>query len=126
VLDFEPLSNPAKPSLNPPEFFYFQHDGKVFPVLVLSYTGAIGSKKSGTLTIILAEKLVDGDRHGDGTGVLESLTKGEPVVQVGEWVNLEAQSMPPDCKMFVQAGMTGWDYQDGWQYPGCGTIWTKP
>ena len=132
------------PLLSQPEFFYFQHDGKVYPGLVLSTISHVGKDlgSKGTITVILTEDPL----YGMGWDSLANLAAGKPVMSVVMFTVPNASFMPADCRAFMTAGLDGsaywepgvstpepstpgkntfWETGDHWYTPACGQIQTS-
>ena len=131
------------PLLSQPEFFYFQHEGKVYPGLVLSTISYIDKDMltRGTITVILTEDPAD----GQGWDSLANLAAGKSIASVKMYAVPGAKFMPNDCPAFIAAGLDGSAYWepgaptpekttlgnnnywkgDHWFKPACGRIQTS-
>jgi hypothetical protein len=127
----------AKSLLSPPEFFYFQHGGEVYPVLVLSTVsymqGTTDINQTGTVTLILTNSTM----MEEGWGSLSAMAQGKPVISLQLFQTAaNASWFPDDCGSFLAAGLDGSIYEGianqdpnqnihHWRIPVCGRIQTS-
>ena len=144
VFSVEGSGASSGPLLSQPEFFYFQHGGKVYPGLVISTISHVGKDlgSKGTITVILTEDQL----YGMGWDSLAMLAEDKPVISVIMYTLPDAQFMPADCPAFIAAGLDGsaywepgvptpepstpgkntyWETGDHWYAPACGQIQTS-
>jgi hypothetical protein len=127
VIFLGPNNGLAKPLMGQPELFYFNHEGKVWPVLVLSLISDIQGVDydQGTIMAVLCE----GDA---GWGQMEKLYEGKAIDSIFMYPNASYNNLPDIGKQMIAAGLTGERYSPGspgtfmWRLPAFATIETLP
>ena len=112
------LSGDSKPLMGQPEFFYFEHQNKVYPVLILSLrlVNYIGR----TVMVILTEE------NDMGWGALEKLTEGKLIRGIVLYPRVDCPYIPDIGKQMVAVGLDASLYEDYWRLPAAGHIQTLP
>jgi hypothetical protein len=128
---FYASANPgrAEPLLRQPFFYYFQHEGVVYPVLILSVEaetyGTQDYYQEGTFTVVLLEDEPKFDLYPDkygrkilGWSSLEELSKGKKIDMVwGFHMLKDSRWMSDIAKQLVAVGFdTSWYFNDGTGY----------
>ncbi len=117
------LSGESKPLMGQPEFFYFEHQNKVYPVLILSTVSILpGSwgEWGRTVMVVLTEE------SDLGWGALEKLAEGKLIRGIFLFPRVDCLYIPDIGKQMVAAGLDASVYEDNWRLPAAGRIQTLP
>jgi hypothetical protein len=117
------LSGESKPLMGQPEFFYFEHQNKVYPVLILSAISIIPGNQQywgKTVMVILTEE------NDKGWGALGKLAEGKLIRGIVLYPRVDCPYIPDIGKQMVAAGLDASVYRDHWRLPAAGHIQTLP
>jgi hypothetical protein len=119
----------AKPLGNQPEFFYFQHEGVVYPVLIMPLSEPFDGKvyDVGAYMLVLGNFNISGMDLGWGS--LEKLAEGKAVMSIVEYPRIDCPVIPDIGKQMVAARLDAADYTDAkggrWKMPAIGLMQMK-
>jgi len=103
-------SEPKK-MLGEPEFFYFNNYGTLYPVITLNVFSDNQKAFIRTLSVIL----YDGDYSGEGTGVINSLSRGEKIYGIALFTNeRDLYPYPAPVNNLIRNGINA--YRDEMDY----------
>ena len=121
LFNFHAMKYEAKPLLNEPSTFYFEHEGKVYPVLILTIVNDFGMN-DGTFAFILHNKSQNSD---EGFESLKSLNEGRLIGGVfGQTGDVLGGDQSNEIELFRDSEYNWRDY-DGftWSNLELGMLW---